>query len=738
MRRTMRVALLLWLLCSSAGWADDLNTQNALPHNFPSLTAHVYDANALADGYIFLAVATEVQGVGYYLMVLDNDGIPYAYRELPDDYAYDFKVQPNGLLSYAQFIHHHSFIGGGHCVWVLLDHNLDIVEEIQMGNGYIAEAHDFQLLPNGQALLFGYYMTQVDMSRIVQGGHPAAQVSGGVVQELDADRNVLFQWRSWDHYDFADFAFRRATNKTVSAFHLNTIEMDTDGSFFLATPSWVKKIDRQTGQIVYHLGGDENEFTLVGDGADASHFGGHAFGRIANGNVLIYNNGNRQGTTSSSVHEYRLDEENRIAEHVWSFVPQTPIPAWHRGNAQRLPNGNTLIGWGGASGKPIPTCSEVTADGRIVFELYFDNPEVESYRAFRLPFPGHVRGIEVTEYELATGNTYVFADDGGDTGVTIKVIDRTGDGYNEVTVQRMPFSPLYPEFPGKAPRLLPLRFTVSQHGILSISAEIAFDASSLDFAEPEALTVYYRRYPDSGLFLPLATTYNPATQRVRALVSGVGEFVLGYPDVADVPFAPLLHEPRSLRVMDFMANHPESLRADRDYTVNQTLPVSLSWSPAGFARFYHLQVSRDPDFAVLDADDDSLVEARYVLETVEPDAVYHWRVNTYNYGGVGEWSYGSFATVEPAIQLVAPNGGETLSRGLEYFVRWTDNLDEDVEIELYKDHVLVQSIGVAPSDGAYAWEVGLNLEPADDYTIRIKSTVNGTLADTSDGTFTVE
>jgi hypothetical protein len=738
MKKAAFFAMLLWLLCTSTCQADGADGRGSVPHDFPSMTVHVYDANALADGYIFLAVATEVEGVGYYLMVLDNDGVPYAYKELPDDYAYDFKVQPNGLLSYAQFIHHHSFIGGGHCIWVLLDHNLDIVEEIQMGNGYIAEAHDFQLLPNGQALLFGYYMSQVDMSRIVQGGHPAAQVSGGVVQELDADRNVIFQWRSWDHYDFADQSYTRATNKTVSAFHLNTIEMDTDGTFFLATPSWVKKIDRQTGQIVYHLGGNENEFSLVGDGADVSHFGGHAFHRIANGNVLIYKNGNRQGTTSSSVHEYRLDEENRIAEYVWSFVPQTPIPAWHRGNAQRLPNGNTFIGWGGASGKPIPTCSEVTAEGRIVFELYFDNPEVESYRAFRLPFPGHVQGTEVTEYELATGNTYVFADDRGDTGVTIKVIDRTGDGYNQATVARVPFAPLYPAFPGKAPRLLPMRFTVSQHGILSISAEIAFDAAGLDFAEPEALTVYYRRYPDSGLFLPLETTYNPATQRVRAFANGVGEFALGYPDVTDVPFAPLLHEPQSLQVMDFMANHPESLRTDRDYTVNQTLPVSLVWSPVGFARFYHLQVSRDPDFAVLDVDDDSLVEARYVLETVEPDTVYYWRVNTYNYGGVGEWACGSFTTVEPAIRLVSPNGGETLHRGLEYFIRWTDNLDEDVEIELYKDHMLVQSIGVAPSDGAYAWEVGLNLEPGDDYTIRIKSAVEGPLADTSNGTFAVE
>ncbi len=739
MKKTLLTTMLLWLPYVSVSWADDPSQgpidANSLPANFPSMTARIYDANALGEGCIFLAVATQVEGVGYYLMVLNNDGTPYAYKELPDDYAYDFKVQPNGLISYAQFIHHHSYTGGGHVVHVLLDHDLEIVEEIQMRNGYIAEAHDFHLLPNGNCLLFGYYMSQADLSE--QGGYPNAQVSGGVVQELDADRNAIFQWRSWDHYAFADYDFRRVGRQVISAFHLNTISMDIDGNFFLATPSWVKKIDRQSGEILYHLGGDENEFTLVGDGADASHFGGHAIHRIDNGHVLIYDNGSRQGSTSS-VHEYRLDEENRIAEHVWSFVPATPIPAWHRGNAQRLPNGNTFIGWGGASGEPVPTCSEVTATGETVYELYFDDPLVESYRAFRLPFPANIHGVRVMEFELAAGNTYMFADDQGDTGVTLKVFDRVGDGYNELTVERVPLAPLDPRFPGQAPRVLPVRFALSQHGIESFDAEVRIDANGLDFERPEALTMYYRTYPDSGLFLPLATIYNPVTRQVTARIQGVGELVLGYPDVAEVPLAPILYAPRSPQTMDFMTNHPQRIDPNRAYTVNQALGVSLAWSPRGFARFYHLQVSRDPDFAVLEVDDDNLTETRYILETVEPETVYHWRVSTFNEGGVGDWSTGSFTTVPPTIEVLAPDGDDVVYRGLEYFIEWQDNIDEDVAIDLYRGEILVERIAAAPSNGAYVWQAGLDLEPGDDYVIRISSMVDEMLADESEIPFSVE
>jgi hypothetical protein len=153
-----------------------------LPPNFPAITTHIYDSNAIGDGYIYLAVAAQVEGVGYYLMILENDGAPVWYKELPDDYAYDFKLQLNGLLTYAQLFHHHSYSGGGDAVHMVMDEEFNEIESIQMRNGYVAESHDFQLLPNGHVLLFGYYMTQMDLTELVNGGYPNALVSGGVVQ----------------------------------------------------------------------------------------------------------------------------------------------------------------------------------------------------------------------------------------------------------------------------------------------------------------------------------------------------------------------------------------------------------------------------------------------------------------------------------------------------------------------------------------------------------------------------
>ena len=706
----------------------------------PAITTHIYDANAIEDGYVFLSVSTDVAGVGYYVMIIDNDGTVYWHKELPDDYSYDFKVLPNGHLHYAQFIHHHTYTGGGDAVHIILDENFNEVETIEAGNGYVAEAHDFQMLPNGYALLIGYYMSEVDMSQIVSGGHPAALVSGAIVQELDGskdNRKVVFQWRTWDNYAFEDYSFGSgSTGKTVSAFNFNTINQDHDGQLFT---NGIRKLNRQTGEIIYNLGGDDNEFTLVGPDANVSHFGGHGFHRIENGNVLIYDNGPQQGGTSRA-HEYALDEVNKIATHAWTYTPDPEIPAWHRGNAQRLPNGNTFIGWGGAGGDPIPTCTEVTSDGNVVFEVYFDDPNVESYRAFRFPYPPQSQAIEYTVYELATGNDYDF----GDTGVNIDVISG-GGGYNEVAATREPYAPVYPVFNGKAPRVLPIRVKLEEYDIASMTAQLSFDANSFGFidnpcfSEPNKLTVYHRPVPGYGLFYPLSTDYNPVKEELRATMTQFGEFIFCYSDIEDVPYAPILNEPESDRGgQEHMVIAPPLADPCVVYTVNQELPISLSWTPKGFAQWHHLQVATDADFTALVVNSSWMTEARYTWSSAGSNTTYYWQAYITNNGGNSGWSTGSFATVPPMVEVTAPNGGENWQRGQEYFIKWNDNIAEDVVIELYKDDTLVETIGTVPSDRAYEWEVGLALEPGCDYSIKVKSSTNGALLDDSDGLFSID
>lgn len=203
-------------------------------------------------------------------------------------------------------------------------------------------------------------------------------------------------------------------------------------------------------------------------------------------------------------------------------------------------------------------------------------------------------------------------------------------------------------------------------------------------------------------------------------MTAMGEFIIGKPDLEHIALAPILIAPESER------------------TVNEALPVALDWIPRGFVDSYHLQVSKDAEFSELVVDDPNLTETPYILETVEAGTTYYWRVSTINDAGTSEWSEDVFEPVPPTVQVTVPNGGEDWQRGTEYFIRWDDNLAEDVVIELYKGGSLLQTIDTVLSMGAYKWEADLTLEPGEDYTIRIRSTVDETRADVSDATFTIE
>ncbi len=748
-----KIIIICAVIVSFPGLAHD-NAHGVLPVDFPGLTT-TYDPAKVAEGSLFLAVYTQTPGIGQYLMILENDGTPVWYLKVDTLKIYDFKPLPNGFIHYAPFLEKLTFAGGGTVTHEILDASYNPRESIQAGNAFLAESHDFQLLPNGHVLLMGYYITEVDMSKQVPGGYPNAVVAGTVLQELDTQRNVVFQWKSWDYETFEHHFSTlqddsRVKKFAVNAHHVNVMDLDTDGHILVQTPQpggnldstsgYIKKINRQTGEVMWQIGGRDNQFTFVGvseaDGMQA--FSGHNFNRLPNGNVLMYDNGARDFTRPSRAWEFELDEFNKVATYVWDYAPTEMTVGFQCGSAQRQENGNTLIGWGGL--RQIPACTEVTPDGQVAFELVFDNARVGSYRAFRSVWPPN-EGDTVQLTELGTGNTYDF----GDTGVTIDVIDLTNNASNEVTVTREPYTPVYPEFSGKAPRALDVRVKMDQLNITSMTAEISFDAESFGFEDsryfdnPSDLTVYFRQTPGEGLFTPLPTSYNPVAKQLSTTMTEFGEFIFCFDDLADVPYPPIVNETENYRgVQGQWLVYPRKADPDMVCQVNQELPVFLSWSPKGFARSYSLQVAKDESFTNLVVDESSMTDAMYVLETVDPGTTYYWRVNTTNYGGTGDWSIGSFATVPPMVEVTAPNGGEQWERGLDFFIQWNDNIAEDVVIELYKGDTLVRTIGTVLSDRAYEWEVDLDLEPGCDYSIKVKSSEDEAVSDMSDGTFAID
>jgi hypothetical protein len=692
-----------------------------LPDDFPEFIINQYGETA--PGYVVGSVKSKNPQVGSYFMILENSGNPVFYNGgLGELTCNGLFTRKRDIPGQNKKVTHH-----------LYDEDRNEVDVFQMGNGYLADPHDFQVLPNGHVLMFAYSSHTVDMSQLVEGGHPAANVTGAVIQELDVHKNVIFQWRSIDYIPVTD-SYKNLTGARIGYIHVNAVELDeTDGSLILSCRNTYDliKISRVTGEVIWRLCGKQNDFTFINENEDNAPLyirGTHDARVHANGNITMFDNGAYEDDlvrTYSRAVEYDLDEVNMTATMVWEYRNNPDFLALSGGDCIRLANGNTIINWGRAAKEgDAPLMTEAGPNRELIYEIWPAQNKVEG-RFVRLVLPLEDQCTTVTHSELMEGGEYVF----NDTGVTLKVNSLEGDVNNVASVKRAPFAPLYPEFGGKAPRVLPVRVKVDKSGINSMTADISFDAESfgfadrsgaLGYADPHKLTVYHRPIPGQGLFTALRTNYNPGKKQLRATMAQFGEFIFCFPDLAEVPYAPLLIEPED------------------QSTVNQELEVSFFWTPRGFGRSYHLQVSKDPEFATLEFDESGLMETRYTLGAVDPDTTYYYRVSTTNDGGTGEWSTGSFATVPPMIEVTAPNGGEQWNRGLEFFIQWKDNIDEDVVLELYKGDTFVKTIRTVSSTGVYEWEVDLDLEPGCDYSIKVKSSVDETLFDTSDGTFAID
>ncbi len=306
------------------------------------------------------------------IAIVDNSGRTRFSRTVTG-ISTDFKVQPNGYLTYYD---------GGTGLFFELDSTFSVVDTFSCGNGYPTDVHELRILPNGHTLLLGLDPETVNMSTVVPGGNPAADVIGMVVQELDQARNVVFQWRTFDHFQITDATYLDLTTPTVDYVHTNAIDVDSAGNIIISSRHFdeITKIDRQTGNIIWRWGGKNNQFTFVNDSIGFSHQ--HCIRLTPAGTYILFDDGNYHAPQFSRAVEYKLDEQAKTATMVWQFRHNPDLYAFAMGSVQRMPNGNTLIGWGMATGA---AATEVRPDGTVEFELTLPDSLV-SYRALRFPW----------------------------------------------------------------------------------------------------------------------------------------------------------------------------------------------------------------------------------------------------------------------------------------------------------------------------------------------------------------
>jgi outer membrane protein assembly factor BamB len=269
--------------------------------------------------------------------------------------------------------------GLGVGVHVIVDSTYREVARLPAGGGRQSDLHEFVLTSRGTAIVTSYEVRTMNLSRV--GGPSSGKVIGGIVQEIAIpSARVLFEWRSLDHVA-VDEAYTTYNGHAYDCFHINSVDLDADGNLLVsARNTWtVYKVDSETGRVLWRLGGKRSDFQM-GPGTrfawqhDARH---HNEGRL----ISIFDNSAAPAVAPASrVLLIELDRRERRARLVRQYTHPRRLLSPFMGNAQVLPNGNIVVGWGG-----LPYITEFRRDGSVQFDARLPGAG-QNYRAFRLPW----------------------------------------------------------------------------------------------------------------------------------------------------------------------------------------------------------------------------------------------------------------------------------------------------------------------------------------------------------------
>lgn len=294
-----------------------------------------------------------------------------------------------------------------------------------VGN-YGADLHEFHISADDTALVTIYDPTLADLTSV--GGPEIGWIYDGLFQEIDiATGDLIFEWRASEHLDINNTYHPLAApagNRRDSAFdyfHINSVDKDTDGNYLISARHFhtVICVSKDTGEILWTLGGKANDFQDLSDGKATSFAWQHdARWHSELNSMTIFDNSAHSGEDPESASRgmvVSLDIPNRQATLRAEYYHPLHIQTVSQGNVQLL-NGTdrVLVAWGHSA-----AYSEFSADGQLECNVhfgasaYFGFGRVVSYRVLK----GEWTGNPQTEPDAVVSGDMVYVSWNGATEV---------------------------------------------------------------------------------------------------------------------------------------------------------------------------------------------------------------------------------------------------------------------------------------------------------------------------------
>lgn len=331
--------------------------------------------------------ALQLAGTALLAFAFDSAGTIRWYRQFDDPRAGgELKQQPNGNFT----IYIGASFGSQRTPGYYLEFTPagDSVRAIHAPPSLYMDNHEVWVTGNSDATerihLFAYDHRPTDLTAL--GGQRRADLAGHYLLRLRPNGALEFAWSGWEHLSVSDWIEPPRPGPVdvdqPDFDHPNALAFDRDSNYIVSFRNLgeIAKIDAISGEVIWRLGGANNQFTFLNDplgGFSAQH----SPKILPNGHLLVYDNGTRHQPQETRAVEYALDLPARTATMMWEFRHDPLIYTPFVGSVERLADGTTLIGYGTAG-----HATEVSADGGVRWEadILADGQPAFVYRVMRL------------------------------------------------------------------------------------------------------------------------------------------------------------------------------------------------------------------------------------------------------------------------------------------------------------------------------------------------------------------
>ena len=412
------------------------------PHLHPmKIAVNVFDPST-SSGLIFLAPYGSSSNAMYGQsgsLIVDNEGTPFWFRPLstPNLMNTDFRVQTlygKPVLTFWQGTiatspAYTNLPAGssepGSCYYIL-DNTYKVIETVSAQEGFTSDVHEFLITPRNTALLLSTKAVPMDLTPY--GGPKDGYVQDFAIQEIDLRTNkLIFFWNALDHIPLIDSYESAAssilTGNVWDVYHLNSVGLadDVDDILVSGRSTWtIYKINKPTGNIIWHLGGKRSSFTIE----SGAEFSWQHDARFLPDNLISLFDDNSDGSSTPEPPSHglilQLDLVNMIAGVYRSYYHDPNISVASQGNLQSLANGNKFVGWG-----QLPYYSEFSEAGNtegdpslnFLYDAEMPSTNI-SYRAYRHDWVGKPFYPPSIGVKSSKGQITVYASWNGSTETT--------------------------------------------------------------------------------------------------------------------------------------------------------------------------------------------------------------------------------------------------------------------------------------------------------------------------------